>query len=89
MEEDAISAFHGAVVSLLLSSDDDATLGGTELVTRSIERKCCEKDGDSIDANRKFLVQMSQGKLARCSRRAYEFNRPVLLLPPPGVDCCG
>ena len=52
--EDAISAFQVAVLSLLLSSDDDATLGGTELVTRSVVRKCCEKDEDSIDANRKF-----------------------------------
>ena len=52
--EEEMSAFQGAVLSLLLSSDDDATLGATELVTRSVvARKCCEKNEDSIDANRK------------------------------------
>lgn len=48
-----MSAFQGAVLSLLLSSDDEATLGGTEdaVFTRSVESNG-EKDGDSIDANR-------------------------------------
>ena len=43
--------FMGSVGSLQLSSDDDATLGGTEPVTRSVESNC-ENEDDSIDAKR-------------------------------------
>ena len=87
--EEEISAFQGAVLSLQLSSDDDATLGGTELITKSVVKKCCEKGEDSIDANRRFRVEMPQTRLARFSQRAYEFVRPVFLLPSPGSGGCG
>ena len=57
-----MSSFHGAVwQSLVLSSDDEATLGGTEDVTRSVDSKC-EKDEESIDANRDVGVGNEGGK---------------------------
>ena len=54
------SAFQGAELSLLLSSDDDATLGGTEGGAKSVERMG-EKDDDSIDANRLKKPQSGRG----------------------------
>eukprot|EP00977_Amphora_coffeiformis_P015749 scaffold4707_cov164-Amphora_coffeaeformis.AAC.23 len=52
-----MSAFQGAMqLSLVLSSDDEATLGGTEDVTRSVDSNC-EKGEESIDANRYVGVQ--------------------------------